>query len=137
MELGPLELIVLTFPADRLAGGVAATLDRLAGAGDVRVVDAVLVRTDAAGGACAMELAELPGLRGTPATFEAIASGLITEADVDEIAAVVDAGTDAVAVLVEHRWAADIAGQATASDGIMVASARIPPEHAAQATQRR
>ncbi|WP_203732193.1 hypothetical protein [Paractinoplanes durhamensis] len=39
MALGPLELVVLCFPASRLNDGVLATLDRLERARGVRVVD--------------------------------------------------------------------------------------------------
>ena len=107
---GPRELIVRCFPAAQLNDGVRATLDRLGAVGDMRVVDILVVRTDAAGGACAVELDELPGLRMDPDTLARLRAGLITEAEIDDIADLVDTSTDAVVVLMEPRHARDPAG---------------------------
>ncbi|MFC4068742.1 DUF6325 family protein [Actinoplanes subglobosus] len=125
MALGPLELMVLSFPADRLGEGVRATLALLATAGEMRVVDALVIRTDAAGGACTVELTELPCLRGDR-QMARLASGLITESDIDEVAGMVDEQTDALAVLLEHRWVQDLAGPVAASSGSILALTHIP-----------
>lgn len=125
MALGPLELIVLTFPAARLNDGVLATLDRLHGAPAVRVVDVLVVRTDAAGGACAVELSELPGL-GPDAALSRLATGLITETNIDEVGELVDDETDALAVLVEHLWVNDLASEVASTDGTVLALMHIP-----------
>lgn len=126
MALGPLELVVLSFPALRLNDGVLATLDRLRSAPGVRVVDALVVRTDAAGGACGVEIAELPGLCGDPAVLARIATGLITDPDIDEVGALVDEETDVLAVLVEHLWVSDLADEAATTDGTLLALLHIP-----------
>ncbi|MEU8240269.1 DUF6325 family protein [Actinoplanes missouriensis] len=126
MAFGPLELMVLSFPADQLTDGVRATLNRLTTAGEMRIVDVLVVRTDAAGGACAVELSELPGLHGDRVRLGRLATGLITESDIDEVAAMVDDQTDALAVLLEHRWVRDLAGPIAASRGSIVALTHIP-----------
>jgi hypothetical protein len=125
MALGPLELMVLSFPADRLGEGVRATLTWLVSADKMRVVDALVIRTDSAGGACAVELSELPGLSDEGAMIR-LASGLITESDIDEMAEMVDEQTDALAVLLEHRWVHDLAGPVAASRGSILALTHIP-----------
>ncbi|MEU4159052.1 DUF6325 family protein [Actinoplanes sp. NPDC026670] len=125
MALGPLELMVLSFPADRLGEGVRKTLALLAVAGEMRVVDALVIRTDSAGGACAVELSELPCLR-DDREMTRLASGLITESDIDEVAGMVDGQTDALAVLLEHRWVQDLAGPVAAASGSIVALTHIP-----------
>ncbi|MEU4691479.1 DUF6325 family protein [Actinoplanes sp. NPDC023714] len=126
MAFGPLELMVLSFPADQLSDGVRATLNRLAAAGEMRVVDALVVRTDAAGGAYSVELSQLGGLRDDRRRLARLATGLITESDIDEVAAMVDDETDALAVLLEHRWVRDLAGPVAASRGNIVALTHIP-----------
>jgi hypothetical protein len=126
MVLGPLELLVLSFPAARLNDGVSATLDRLDSVVYMRVVDILVVRTDAAGGACAVELNELPGLQVDPVVMARLATGLITETDIDEIADLVDNSTDAVAVLVEHVWVNDLADQMAGTDGTVLALMHVP-----------
>jgi hypothetical protein len=125
MALGPLELMVLSFPAERLGEGVRATLAWLSSAGEMRVVDALVIRTDSAGGACAVELSELPGVC-DEAGMVRLASGLITETDIDEMAGMVDDQTDALAVLLEHRWVQDLAGPVAASRGNILALTHIP-----------
>ncbi|GIF40309.1 hypothetical protein Axi01nite_46200 [Actinoplanes xinjiangensis] len=125
MALGPLELMVLSFPAERLGEGVRATLALLAVAGEMRVVDVLVIRTDGAGGACAVELSELPCLHGE-VHLARLASGLITESDIDDVAGLVDGQTDALAVLLEHRWVQDLAGPVAASSGCIVALTHIP-----------
>ncbi|MET0419537.1 MAG: DUF6325 family protein [Actinoplanes sp.] len=126
MALGPLELLVVCFPSTRLADGVVATLERLAKAGDLRIADVLVVRTDAAGGACPVELTEIPGLPGDPVALTRLATGLITETDVDEIAELVDNDIDALAVLVEHLWVNDLAGEVAATDGTVLAVLHVP-----------
>jgi hypothetical protein len=121
-----MELIVLCFPATQLNDGVRATLDRLDSMGDMRVVDVLVVRTDTAGGACAVELNELSGLRVDPAAMARLATGLITETDIDDIADLVDEGTDAIAVLVEHVWVQNLARQMVAVDGTVLALIHVP-----------
>ncbi|KUL27991.1 DUF6325 family protein [Actinoplanes awajinensis] len=125
MAMGPLELMILSFPAERLNDGVLATLNRLSRAGDMRVVDVLVVRTDSAGGSCTVEICELPGLpRDTG--WARLATGLITETDLDEVARLVDDHTDALAVLLEHRWVNDLAGRVAAVKGTIVALTHIP-----------
>jgi hypothetical protein len=126
MALGPLELVVLSFPALRLNDGVLATLERLTGEPGVRVVDVLVVRTDAAGGACAVELNELPGLPGDPAFYAGLATGLIAETDIDDVGELVDHDTDALAVLVEHLWVSDLAIRVASTDGTVLALLHIP-----------
>jgi len=126
MALGPLALIVLCFPAKRLNDGVLATLERLDRAAGVRVVDVLVVRTDAVGGACSVELNELPGLGGDPVALARLATGLITETDIDEVGDLVDEQTDALAVLVEHLWVNDLACEVASTDGTVLALMHIP-----------
>ncbi|WP_328467652.1 DUF6325 family protein [Actinoplanes sp. NBC_00393] len=131
MAFGPLELMVLSFPADRFDTGVRTTLDRLTAAWEMRVVDVLVVRTDAAGTASAVELSELPGLRDDRVWLARLASGLITESDVTEVGAQIGDRRDALAVLLEHRWVRDLADEVAACNGTVVALTHIPgaPDH--------
>jgi hypothetical protein len=125
MALGPLELLVLSFPTDRLGDGVRTALHWLVAADGMQVVDALVIRTDGAGGACGVELCELPCLR-DDRTMARLASGLITETDIDETARMVDQDTDALAVLLEHTWMQGLAAPVAASSGSIVALTHIP-----------
>jgi hypothetical protein len=129
MALGPLELIVLSFPAARLNEGVLTALDQLLVAPGVRILDVLVVRTDAVGGACAVELCELPGLGGDPQALARLATGLITETDIDEVGELVDEENDALAVLVERPWVNDLASEVASTDGAVLALLQIPAVH--------
>ncbi|WP_203744912.1 DUF6325 family protein [Actinoplanes cyaneus] len=135
MAFGPLELMIMSFPADRLNAGVLTTLDRLTRAGQLRIVDILVMRTDPAGQACTVELCDLPGLPADLA-WARLATGLITATDLDEAARLVDRDNDALAVLLEHRWLNELAGRVAASEGTIVALTHIPgaPGHARMLT---
>jgi hypothetical protein len=121
MTLGPLHLIVVSFPSARLTDGVLATLGGLAGVPGIRVADVLVVRIDAGGGACAVELVDLPGLGGDPSELARLATGLITAIDVEEVGGLVDRHNDAVAVLVENLWVNDLTAEVTSNDGAVLA----------------
>ncbi|MEU4222102.1 DUF6325 family protein [Actinoplanes sp. NPDC026623] len=130
MALGPVELIILTFPAADLKDGVRAALDQLTELDHLRVVDVLVIRTDAAGRACSMEIDDVPGLAEGRAGFSGLPSGLITETDVDDVAALVDFGTDALAVLVQLLWVNDLAGLVATANGSVVALTPVHTVHA-------
>ncbi|MEV6844386.1 DUF6325 family protein [Actinoplanes sp. NPDC051411] len=117
MAVGPLELIVVTFPREHLVDGVRSTLDRLASIRSMNVVDVLVIRTDASASPCSVELSELPGL----GALGGLATGLLPQTDIDEVSAELPAGTDALAVLLEHRWMRDLAGPVDARGGTIVA----------------
>jgi hypothetical protein len=121
MALGPMEMIVLSFPVERFRDGAWAALRRLPTEGIMRVVDVVVVRIDAAGRALAVELDDVPGL----SDLAWLKSGLITAVDVAEIAELVAHGTEALAVLLEHRWLLDLRSPVATSDGSIVALTHI------------
>src|SRR5690348_7045403 len=105
MALGPLEMIVVTFPVASLPEGVRVTLDRLEATDSMRVVDVLVVRADAEGRPRLLELSDLPGMR----SRGGLGIGLLPQTDIDEVAALVRPGTDAVAILLEHRWVHELA----------------------------
>ena len=124
--LAPLELMVVSFPANQLSDGIVATLNGLNKSDEMRIVDVVVVHTDVAGWACAVELSEVSGLRGDLAALSRLATGLIIETDVDEVASLVGTETDTLVVLLEHRWVHDLACQVAALSGTILSLKHIP-----------
>jgi Family of unknown function (DUF6325) len=140
MSLGPLEFLVLTFPGQGLAASVQTALDHVTKAGDLRVVDALLVKKDRDGNARAEELTDTDEMRSVEATFDLPTLetfGLISEADVAEVATVMEPDTTVMAMLVEHLWAKDLADTMAAAGGSLLRSARIPREHVEEAVRTR
>jgi uncharacterized membrane protein len=140
MSLGPLEFLVLAFPGQGLAAGVQTALEHVTKAGDLRVVDALLVKKDRDGTTRSAELADVDELRSVQATYDVPTLetlGLIADADVAEVAAVMEPDTTVMAMLVEHLWAKDLADTMAAAGGSLLRSARIPREHVEEAVRTR
>jgi Family of unknown function (DUF6325) len=128
-ELGPIDYLVVEFPAGRadFSGEMAAQLKALVEAGTVRVLDLLIITKDADGAVDAFELHEFEddqvgALRELGAEF----AQLLSEEDVGHIAAALEPGTVAAALVWENAWAAPFASSVRHSGGQLVASGRIP-----------
>lgn len=117
-----------------------SALDRVQEAGDVRVVDALVVSKDRDGAISAMELADVAELNQMAASYGLSAvdtDGLIAAEDAAEVGAFIDPDTTALALLIEHLWARDLAGAVRESGGALMASVRVPDPHAVEALRAR
>jgi hypothetical protein len=128
-ELGPIDYLVVEFPAGKAAftGEMGDKLRSLVEGGIVRVLDLLIITKDEDGAIDAFELEEFEGeqaeaLRGYG--FEL--ADLLSEEDVDNIAAALEPGTVAAALVWENSWAAPFASSIRRSGGQLVASGRIP-----------
>jgi uncharacterized membrane protein len=121
--MGPVEFLVLAFPGESPGDGALAALRQLSSAGDVQVVDTLLVSREADGTVTTAELADAP----------ADQLDLIGAEDAEEIAQTLEPGYCALAVLVEHVWAANAAEAVRTAGGRLAASVRIPYENVEQA----
>jgi hypothetical protein len=128
-ELGPIDYLVVEFPAGKadFSGAMAAQLKALIEAGIVRVLDLLIITKDADGAVDAFELHEFEddqvgALRELGAEF----AQLLSEEDVGHIAAALEPGTVAAALVWENAWAAPFASSIRHSGGQLVASGRIP-----------
>lgn len=132
--MGPAELIVLTFPHETVTPEAARALGALRTAGDIRVVDSLVVTRHADGGIGYAEVGEVEHLRG------AVAAGghglpLIGPADAQEAAALLEPGTVGVLVLIEHLWARTAADALAAVGGRIASGIRIPAERMEEAVR--
>lgn len=131
--MGPVEFLVLAFPGEQVGPAVVAPLAALRRSGGVRVIDTLLVAKAADGTVTTAELAESEHLREVAPTGDAV--NLIGPEDAVEAAELLDPGSSAMLILVEHVWAADAAEAFRAAGGRVAASVRIPPEHITEAHQ--
>jgi hypothetical protein len=127
--LGPIDYLVVEFPADKAAfsGEMGAQLKALVADGIVRVLDVLIITKDADGAVDAFEVHEFEddqvgALRELGAEF----AQLLSEQDVGHIAAALEPGTVAAALVWENTWAAPFASSVRRSGGQLVASGRIP-----------
>jgi hypothetical protein len=126
-ELGPVDYVIIEFPAGKanFVGEMADELVKLSDAGTIRIVDILILAKDDAGVVEAMELADLDDL-GPLRAFEAELAELLAEEDVEQLAAAMEPGSVAAALIYENTWAAPFASAARRAGGQLVANGRIP-----------
>ncbi|MFD7835729.1 DUF6325 family protein [Streptomyces sp. NPDC059761] len=124
--MGPVEFIVLAFPEEQLRVPAVEAVMGLRKAGVVRLIDGLVVTKTAAGEVLAAEFDEFMELLGLLRHREA--AQLIGAEDIKESAELLERGSCALLLLVEHVWAEDAAIAVRAAGGRIVGSVRIPPE---------
>ena len=130
-ELGPIDYLVVEFPAGKadFSGAMAEQLTALVAAGTVRVLDLLIITKDPDGVVDAFELHEFEdGDAGLLRELGAEFAQLLSEEDVGHIAAALEPGTVAAALVWENTWAAPFASSIRHSGGQLVASGRIPTQ---------
>jgi len=137
-ELGPVDYIVVEFPADKadFSGAMAAELTALVKRGTIRVLDLMVLKKDLDGSVEGFEShdfgdTDLAGL----IELETELAMLLAEEDVEAIGASLEPGTVAAVLIWENLWAAPFGAAARRSGGQLVASGRIPIQAIAAAVE--
>jgi hypothetical protein len=126
-ELGPVDWIVVEFPGSRFKGEIAPALDDLAARGIIKVLDLLLIRKDEDGSLEFFELSDLDESEiGTLRLYESALAMLLSEEDVEAVAAAVEPGSTAALLVWENSWAAPFASAVRHAGGQLAASGRIP-----------
>jgi uncharacterized protein DUF6325 len=125
-EMGPIDYIVLEWPAQQPTGEVAPMIIDLVDRGIIRILDIAFLAKGEDGSVAALELGQLNGAGAGFEEFEGASSGLIGQDDLDEAATVLEPGTSAAILIWENLWAAPVAVALRKSGGQLVASGRIP-----------
>ena len=137
-ELGPVDYIVVEFPADTadFSGAMATELSALIKRGVIRVLDLLILKKDLDGTVEGFEshdfgdsdLAELLEL-------ETELAMLLAEEDIESIGAALEPGSVAAVLVWENAWAAPFGSAVRRSGGQLVASGRIPIQALAAALE--
>ena len=128
-DLGPIDFLVVEFPAGKanFSGEMAAQLKSLVERGLVRILDLLIITKDADGSVDASELHEFDDDQvGELRELGAELAELLSDEDVNHIAAALEPGTVAAALVWENTWAVPFAASVRRSGGQLVASGRIP-----------
>jgi Family of unknown function (DUF6325) len=124
---GPMELIVIGFQGNGFDGSISAAVADLVTRGIVRIIDLAVVIKDPDGTVHILEMQELSlELAAAMATLIGETTGLLSEADLDDIASDLAPGATEAVFLVEHLWATNFAGAVRAAGGTLLLSERIP-----------
>jgi hypothetical protein len=124
-EMGPIDYIVLEWPAQQPTGEVAPMIVDLVDRGIIRILDVAFLAKDEDGTVGSLDLGAFDGGAGF-AEFEGASTGLLGSDDLDEAAAALEPGTSAAVLVWENLWAAPVAVALRRSGGRLVASGRIP-----------
>ncbi|MGY1785133.1 DUF6325 family protein [Geodermatophilus sp. SYSU D00698] len=126
-QMGPVDYLVVAFPAERMTGEALPLLVDLVDRGVIRILDLVFLRKDADGTVTALEQTDLRRMQVLEAAlFDGARSGLLGDDDLAEAAAALDPGTAAGILVYENVWAAPFARALRRSGGQLVASGHVP-----------
>jgi hypothetical protein len=122
---GPIDFLLIEFPADRLTGEASQALADLVESGVIRLYDLMIISKHDDGFVEALELTDSAGTGGF-AYFAGARSGLLGSDELNEAAAAMEPGTVAALIVYENSWAIPFVAAARNSGGEVIASARIP-----------
>lgn len=124
---GPVDFLLLEFPAGEPTGAVADELLSLVEQGTIRVYDLVVAHKDDDGIVSVLDLEDLgEGGAATFAMFAGAQSGLLAGDDLETAGGIMEPGTTAALIVYENAWAVPFVSAALAAGGQAVASMRIP-----------
>lgn len=123
---GPIDYVLIEFPAERLTGAVAPALMDLVDRGVVRLLDLVVISKDADGSVAGVEVTDPAGPGAGFEYFAGARSGLLGDEDMRAAAEAMRPGTVAALIVYENAWAVPFVGAVLDSGGELIASARIP-----------
>jgi len=124
LEMGPVDIIVIGYPADAPRTGEAIPLFiDLVDRGIIRVLDVMIVAKDEAGSFTAIEVSELGDHE--LAVFDGARSGMLGDEDAATAAAELAPGESAVLICFENAWAAPFASAVRRNGGQLLAFQRV------------
>ena len=122
---GPIDYLLIEFPADRLTGRVAPAVADLVESGTIRLYDVMVISKAQDGAVSAMALEDVGGETGFE-YFAGASTGLLGDDDLRSAAEALEPGTVAALLVYENLWAVPFVVAARESGGEVVAGGRIP-----------
>jgi hypothetical protein len=123
---GPVDFVLLEFPADRMKGRAAQELVRLVDDGIISLLDVMFVGKTADGEVYALDLAAEALAEAGFGDLVGARSGLLGDEDMAEAAHALEPGTVATLIVYENTWARPFVAAAREAGAELVAGARIP-----------
>jgi hypothetical protein len=129
-ELGPIDIVVIGYPAGApMTGDAVPLLIDLVERGVIRVLDAMFVMKNEDGTFTGFDATDLDerGV-GDFKVFEGASSGLLGDEDAAKAAEAIEPGSGAAMIVYENRWAAPFIAAVRRNGGVPVAFERIPAQ---------
>jgi hypothetical protein len=122
-----MELVVLGFAGNKFTGDITPALIDLVDRGIVRIVDLAIVIKKANHDVMILEMQDLPAdIAAAMTRLTGSVSGLLSEADLLELADDIAPDSTVAAFLCEHIWATGFADAVRKAGGALLMSERIP-----------
>ena len=130
MEIGPIDIAVIGYPADApMTGEAAPLLVDLVERGIIRVLDVLFVTKNEDGTFSGFDARDLSDKGvGDFEVFEGASSGLLGDEDAEKAAEAIEPGSAAVMIVYENRWAAPFVAAVRRNGGEAIAFERIPAQ---------
>ncbi len=127
-ELGPIDIVVIAYPADApMTGDAVPLMLDLVERGIIRVLDVMFVMENEDGSFSGFQASDIgPERLGDFQVFDGASSGLLGDDDVSTAAEAIEPGSAAVLIVYENRWAAPFAAAVRRNGGVLVDFQRIP-----------
>ena len=127
-EIGPIDIVVIAYPADAPMTGEAVPLVLdLVERGIIRILDVLFVMKNEDGTFSGFEATDLDAKGvGDFREFEGASSGLLGDEDVATASQALEPGSAAVMIVYENRWAAPFAAAVRRNGGVVIDNQRIP-----------
>jgi hypothetical protein len=127
MEHGPVDVLVIAFGEPRFDGSILTELERLAAAGTIRVLDAMVLLKMDDETAATLDIEDLPAEEKAALGFmETGTRGLFDADDADALLEGMAPGSAVVALAIEHAWAVGLANAIVAAGAEIAMNERIP-----------
>ena len=123
---GPVDFIVIAFPGERAGADVVAAFTDLVASGTVTVLDLVFVSKGADGTVRAVEIQEDADDAFGFGVVDLDVTGLTSSDDLDAVGEMLEPGTSAAVIVVEHTWARGFASAVMGAGGRVLMNERIP-----------
>ena len=126
-ELGPVDIVVIAYPADApMTGEAVPMLVDLVDRGIIRVLDVLFVTENEDGTYSGFEAQDLDSKGvGDLRLFEGASSGLLGDDDVATAGEALEPGSAAVMIVYENLWAAPVVSAIRRNGGVVMDNQRI------------
>jgi len=128
MALGPIEVIEIAFPGNQFTGTVIPELEKLVESGTITIVDGVAIVKGADGEVEFVEFDQDGANEAAQrlATLLDQLEAMISDEDIEHLAAALEPDSTAAILVFEHTWAKPFRDAVVDSGGFLAANFRVP-----------
>jgi len=125
MGAGPVEIVTIGFENGTFDGSILTELSKVVAAGTITLIDGVFVHKTGEHSFDIAELSEDPTVHALVGVAARV-DGLLSEDDVDTVAAELAVGSAAAVLVFEHSWIIPVRDAIANAGGVLIDSVRVP-----------